>query len=430
MMLVSEVKIEKEKKTIILSSSYRISNHVNQTFKVCLSVEERNLELLLPFEKTIYIPVDFVEGTISLEDENNKNETSEKQTIKDFFKSADKNPAEIHVGNAVIFGGCSSLDERNEAYKMTLITPFRFKNCCPVKLCYQIYSSRNLTDTTKYYLNPQEKVHQTKFIIKDPLFMRIQLPGYKWSEEIILHSPNKKEKAAKEVKLEDENGKRISFFIFITGVTDNEDDEDDDQQDEGDDKKGGSSKVYPNKPKKFFFYIKGCVINETSFDLQYSTSKKDDESKLKEQKTVSLQALAQTKVDDKKQLQLNPKVQLINQGKSLTIRLANDPILFKKIDIGPVGDTVANILSLDGASLLELGVSTSLVSCDAKQLFLTKMITISPRYVLINLTDYELGVKFENASEAILVLDKDAKARTPLYWTPLDSNKANSASFR
>jgi len=69
---------------------------------------------------------------------------------------------------------------------------------------------------------------------------------------------------------------------------------------------------------------------------------------------------------------------------------------------------------------LDVGINMSLLRCDKAYNLFTKIITISPRFILLNKTDYVLEIKRDCSQQTMGIILKDI--RTPYYWSNRDSS--------
>ena len=69
--------------------------------------------------------------------------------------------------------------------------------------------------------------------------------------------------------------------------------------------------------------------------------------------------------------------------------------------------------------MLEIGLDMSVVQCDRDYKLLTKIITISPRYIFVNKTGYIIEVKREGGLKNILTLQKNI--RENFQWSEWNS---------
>jgi len=69
---------------------------------------------------------------------------------------------------------------------------------------------------------------------------------------------------------------------------------------------------------------------------------------------------------------------------------------------------------------LDVGINMSLLRCDKAYNLFTKIITISPRFILLNKTDYVLEIKRDCSQQTMGIILKDI--RTPYYWSNWDSS--------
>jgi vacuolar protein sorting-associated protein 13A/C len=68
-----------------------------------------------------------------------------------------------------------------------------------------------------------------------------------------------------------------------------------------------------------------------------------------------------------------------------------------------------------------MGIDVSLKNVDYDEKIFCKIITISPRFVLVNKTGFLLETRQKGVEDKIIGIEKDS--RIPLYWQNDDKNK-------
>jgi len=129
------------------------------------------------------------------------------------------------------------------------------------------------------------------------------------------------------------------------------------------------------------------VINESPYDLEYFLGGAGSGKKTK------APGQSGNKMITLNQEKINSKLVMMNETKSLILARKETEEVSKEVNVAAVGDTVAELVSTKGDSMVELGINMSLRPCDAQYGLITKVITISPRYILINKTSCELEIK-------------------------------------
>ena len=380
--IYSIVKIENSKKIITLTSRFRLSNSISRPYSILLESNGQTFETTLETNASSAIPLDYLQGTLAVRLDLPGGVESKKIPIKEFLRG-NNNVVEIQTGDSYVFAKCTK-DLTTDFYDITLLPPFEIKNCCGLELTYKF--SNNIDKNTHEdidKLKPQESVHETRWTLQQPVYIQVRLQGYLWSNKFLVNSPDPKAKLAKEILVRDALDNPLNILLFIP--------------------KGEIG------TKKLFLYTKTCIVNETPYDLLCYT--------MDDKKRVPIPG--QYPMESKEVF--NSKVTLFNETKSLIFGRKKQKEFSKPVNVGTMGSTAAELLNENKTTMLDLGVNMSLLRCDKKYNLITKIITLSPRFIFINKTNYPIEVKREQGEQPITVLEKDV--RTPLYWT----NWANTA---
>ena len=410
--LVSDVRIVKQKKILTLTSPYRVKNHIpEQIFDITIDSQARNLQTILHPNETFALPIDYLDGQITIQDES-KAPIATKKNLTDFF-IAQNTSSELNTGSKITLVENKTLDTAKKVFKATIRPTIQLKNCCIGNLCYKISSqaSGTASQAAVHTLKPQETKQELKISLNSQVYLEMMLPGYQWSPKILIHSTNPKDQIVSEVKLVNQEGQALNVHLFIAEETLNE------------------SK---HKAKTILFYTKTCIVNETDYDLDYFYLEKSKKVKVPTQRAGAVYLTTQDVPKSKTDLEaqnsgrVNQNVTMMNQVEKIFISRPDTGETTKQINIASVGSQSIELRNTTGqSSLLELGLNITLKECDFNHKLITKVITISPRYILINKTDYKLEIKPEVIDKVLLTLDKDI--RTPLHWTswqPVGANKA------
>lgn len=373
--IFSLVKIQQNKKIITLTSPFRIANKVLTPCIVTLEAQGRKMEVRLDTNESTAIPIDFAQGTFSIKLDVAGASPSSKASIKDLI-GTDNKMLEISTGSSYIFSQATRIDKENDLYEIALLPPFQIKNCCGLELEYRFVDSKDEAQAMNK-LQPQEALHETRMTLKQPAYLRIRLQGYYWSHKFIIHSPDPKVKLIKQIQLQDATNNTLNVVVFIP---------------EGD-----------TGTRKLYLYTKTCFVNETPFDLIYYTVEDRKKNQIPGQYPTSSQE------------PFNSKLTLFNEVTSVAFSRTKEKEISKPVNLATMGNTAAELLNENGSSMLEVGINMSLIRCDKDYNLITKIITISPRFILVNKTDCKIQVKREQGTNAIVTLEKDV--RTPFYWS-------------
>ena len=395
--MVAEIKVENEKKLIVFSSPYRIVNHLDREIIASLECRSSIWNVKLVPGKNFEVPIDFVSGSVAFLDTPNYSTTVERVPMKEMFSY--KNSREINAGSLNIIGEFTPLDLKKNVIEASLYPPIQVKNCCVKHLDYRIYSSSTVSGGVFTTLNPQQIAQESVISLSHKIYLQVKANGFEWSHQVLVHSPSKKDSIAKEVVLKDNEGKRLAICVYVFG----------DIHDPKDNLARGAIKI--------FLYTKTSIINETPYDLEYFVMDGRNQVKVPGQ-------IPNNNLDLEKGKEGSSKLIMTGENKNLIISRKDTLEVSKKLNTVAVGHSIAELVNVNGTSLLELGVDVRLKPCDSDHHLLTKVITIHPRYVIVNQTDYKLEIKRESSEHLLLSLDKDE--RSPLYWSTWDAPKTKT----
>jgi len=378
--LYISVKIEQSKKIITLTSPYHITNNVFRAYILTFESETgQKLEVRLDKGETTAVPIDFVKGSFSLRLDAPEAHGSDKIPVEAFAKLGDKTLELRADWTSFALIKSTKIDPACDFYEISLLPPFEVKNCCGLDLYYR-FSNTTETIMETSTLKPQETLHETKLPSEQHVYLQIRLQGYYWSEKFLVHSSDSRNKLAKEVQVMDATGKLLNILVFTP------------QNEIG--------------SRKLLLYTKTCIVNETPFDIFCYEC---DAKKM-------VQIPGQLPTDSKEPF--NSKITLYNEINTMAFGKKKQKEYSAPVNVGTMGSTATELVSQDGKSMLDVGVNMSLLRCDKTYNLFTKIITISPRFILLNKTDYVLEIKRDASQQTMGIISKDI--RTPYYWSNWD----------
>jgi len=372
--LFADIRLEKNRKVIILSSPIRITNKTRIPYSILMEGKNLTKETLLQPGETAPVPIDFIDGTFCLK-ANGTSVPSLKRALNDFI-TTELAMIEVQAGPSYVLMESVKKDPNTKFYEISLRPPFSIKNCCGLDIHYRITTDLE-DDTDVIKLNPQATSFETKMSTRSDIFMQIRVPGFYWSPKVPIHSLKTKSKNEREIVINDALGNPLSVYLFSP------------------EEEAGT--------RKFFLYTKACIINETPYDLKYLIPE--------ENKKVQVPGQIPTDADEG----FNPKILLVNETKRLEIKRKGQDQHSGIINVASVGSSYVELLQDEGNSMLELGLDMSIQQCDREYKLMTKIISISPRYIMVNKTKYEAEVKREGGEKESFVLPKDT--REAFQWS-------------
>jgi len=377
-----EVSIVHGKKFITVSSGVKFTNKMNAPYDLNISYGKNEYHTVLQPNESQSIPFDAMKGSFQIKAQNSE-KYSQLQPLLPYLQHDDK-ITELDCDQNFLFARSIRPVKSLEYAEICFEPPFFIKNCCPVNVSYQIYIGTS-QDPNIRNLKPQECYSEYQASRVQNVSIKLRIPGFLWSEKFLIYSIDSKVKTAKELILKDIKGNKLTLYLFSS-----------------ENSKGS---------KSFYLYSKMMIINETPYNLSYFAVDEKDKKKTP--------IAGQTPTDPTEKY--NKKIMLLDEAKMISIARKQEKESSDTIVIAGVGNTFASLVSENEKSMLELGINMSISSCDRENYLYTKVITISPRYVVINKTNYLMGIKKDRSSAKPIILEKDV--RTPFYWSEWDKKE-------
>jgi len=375
-----DVKIINAKKVITFASPIRISNKTTKDFSFVLNFEGKDYEIPIRGQEVNSIPFDLMSATFVIKDQESEI-LSTKYTLQEFMGS-ETISREVKCGENFVIVKSKKSDVKQAYYEITIEPAYSIKNCCPIVIKYFVSNEKVSANPQERVLSPQETLSETQFTREKPLYLNVKLPGLLWSEPFLVYSPGKKEKIYESLVLKDGQGRELTLGLFV--------------------------KPTEKGCKQLFIYAHVVILNETPYALAYYYT----DLKNKEKEDLAGQN------PENPSVQSVSKITLANETPAISILNKQTQEKSGAVNISSIGNTFAELTSAEGKSLLELGIDISISSCERNHFLYTKVITINPRYILVNKTECEINIKSEAQKESGFTLGKDI--RTPLYWKTWD----------
>ena len=363
--LVYNVKIQNHTKIITFSSPFKIYNTTQTPYSIKLLNNSHVSEALLEPRQSFAVPLGFIDGQLDIKVQGAQDAFSFSMSFREFMDKPIQ-LFESQIGTHVVSLKSRKKDAETDFYEIFIQSPFMIKNCCGTELLYRISQSADL-DSDLMRLQPQEINYESSISTGQQLFLQVRIPGFFWSQKILVYSPNPKTHAQNEITLTDISGNSLSLHIFT-----------------------------PHEQfttKKFLIYTKTCIINQTPYHLSYLLPGK--------QELVSIPGQTPTDAD----LDFNPHVTLTNEINRFVIAHDKDQ-KSNVINVESAEAVYVELWQKDKPSL-ELGLDISFMECDRDYKLYTQIIHINPRYVIVSKIDQEIQIKGE--TDHVLTLKKDER---------------------
>ena len=347
--LITDVGLDatSNRRLITISSQLLFRNRSLKNLVIKIMTEkDKDLELVLPTNAWLPIPLDLVKKNMKLRYEDSE-VWSELYSLAKLISNNTSNSYEIKMSlikkpeMAALAGLANSflmftVEKEGRGFGKTVVyidPPYLVKNCIPLDMEIQITST--WLPVAKYYkLTPQQENHEYDVPTSTKFMVSLRLAGFGWSEPHKLYSPNTE--FSREIKIKDGDGNEAVVYIFhvesFVGA------------------------------KKFFFYLKSYIINETTYKLVFFGVEKDQKSNKKNKKILPGQGRGVK--DEKRNLDL---VMLNENQEEVEIKdKNNEQFSSKEVPLGTIGDSAVEFQTKDG--YLHLGVSIKLL-CVGMQIF-------------------------------------------------------------
>lgn len=292
---------------------------------------------------TVSAPFDLLEELISIvSPETNKRVAS--FVIPDIIRER-----QVEVILPQMF--CKMIAVNVEKYWDIRLAPiFRITNCLPVNLQVAV-SNKQSNETSKQegLLTCQESFDVSALSLQDPIYLSVMISGFASSDKILIKSP-KDTQLPNKITLKSPTGS-IDLHIFRSNTHIGE----------------------------VIIYAHSCIVNETGIPLVYYLK---DKTPFPGTLETNLKG---TIVFDN-----------INELRLQTTLL--DSEYTEEIPIESIGDRFVDVkIDKNADSQVNLGLNISSQICHNTYNLMTKVISIAPRYVIINETSHRLHVVQEKA---------------------------------
>ena len=314
----------------------------------------QHIERLIESEEHGSFPFDMKKGSMSIRLRSHEGEDTDNASVRleDLMRYDKKE---------LSFGNCNCII-RTETKVLQLLIYFEplvsIRNCLPLPINIELSNEQTGNATTAVSeLQPQKSYQATILHSQNPIYVSVALPWFEKSQFTQL-SPFGKE-AAEGIKLQSSSGSiRLELFRV-------------------------SAKSYI---QEFVLYSAGCVMNETTEPL-----------------IVSEKKLLPGHNNDS-----SFDVLLLDRDCKLkfSTRIADTLVSSDELNTRVIGDFPLD-LKCSKTESLNLGASISSQVCDTKNSLYTKVIVISPRYILLNETEDALLLSQVGSQGKLLLRQKE-----------------------
>lgn len=226
--------------------------------------------------------------------------------------------------------------------------PYKFKNCLPKPLLFQVLSQTKKTTTTKE-ISTDQIFEEFGHSAEKRIYLKINLPGFFWSNEVEISS----ETDLQHIVIQDHNAN-------LSGI---------------------QVKKYQleNGTIQYFFYCTAYLVNESPYDLLIHTSKEKE-------KPIVIGGQHEIMPDDD-EYESNLVIFGEKQGEQLVLADKKTPKHFSdNVSITTPGNSEIKAYITIGKQerMISMGVEVQLKVSNQEPLLMTRQINIAPRYILVN----------------------------------------------
>ncbi len=364
------------KKIITLTSQIHITNKLKEICEVILEDGSERLVKDLVEDETMAIPINFIPTGNFLIKYKNSNYSTNKISLNSFLKDNNSSSLACQINSSCyLVIACQKPQPDIPFFNVSISPPIEIKNCCLVDIQYQLFEAEN--SGFSGLIKAQEAWKDVKVNPDSNFWIQIKLEGFNWSEKIRVPLEKNEEDLLQEIYLK--NGMSSLKVLMMT------------------------SKGNNRMSRKILIYTEAYVINETPFELEY----KQTNEKLKEEKIQEIQDFSGfCGVPIKTN---SPQGIPCNDIQNMILRRKNDNSRSRLFIANIPGSQSVELINKE--TLSELGVNTGFAECDKEHGITAKIITISPRYIFVNNTPFDIEIGEQSGFVSMTI---KSKRRAPL----------------
>ncbi|KAL4505260.1 hypothetical protein ABPG72_016327 [Tetrahymena utriculariae] len=389
--VITEVKLDNFtfKKVLNISSRYQFFNGCDRVLQIALFDDKQIQKHVFNMKKNqkLPIPIDLLNGFFCVNLENQKSKIYNFNVLRNSM--LDRAYEEIQLSDKFLLLRVNKEIQNQKITVFSLEPPYKIKNCLPKPVLLQfinkinsenqVAKSRRQTDSSKNLNSGQVyEIYNCSQNIES--IINMQIPNHFYSNEakIIGNQIDR-------LYIEDRNGNQSEISIHQKEQT-------------------------AQGCKYLYIYCKGYLINESPQKLNIYTSIQKNK---KECKLVG----GQSQIYEEESLNTNFILFGNETGELLSIKDYKYDKISQQASIGGVGTTQLDLYTLNDFLIpiyQTVGVNVSIKNVDYDQKLFSKVITISPRFILVNKTGHQIYIKQKGYDDKITAIEKDT--RIPLFW--------------
>ncbi|EAR98864.2 PH domain protein (macronuclear) [Tetrahymena thermophila SB210] len=390
--VITEVKLDNFtfKKVLNISSPYQFFNGCNYVLQLTIFDENQIQKQVFNIKKNqkFPIPIDLLNGFFSVTLE--KSEYKSKIYNYNVLRNSMLNQAqEIQLSDKFLILRVNQDIQNQKCTIFSLEPPYKIKNCLPKPILFQFINnnssenkvarSKRQTDSSKN-MNSGQVYEFYNCSQNIESVISLQIPNHFYSNEAKMIG-NQIERVA----IKDFNGNQSEISIHQKEQT-------------------------VQGCKYLYIYCKGYLINESPQKLNIYTS-------IQKKKSECRIVGGQNQIYEEESLNTNFILFGNDTGEQLSIQDYKYDKISQPVSIGGVGTTQLDLYTLNDFLIpiyQTVGVNVSIKNVDYDQKLFSKVITISPRFILVNKTGHQIYIKQKGYDDKVTAIEKDT--RIPLFW--------------
>ncbi|EGR27372.1 PH domain protein, partial [Ichthyophthirius multifiliis] len=406
--LILENKVEQNRKILHLRSLISLKNSTNNSIEIEISQKTVNnilqkiLQKLIQPSEIFYIPFNLLDCQFSFKFQGSLPSTQ--ISIRKLLQAAHNKSYEIKHGEYYTYLNIQKTIIQNPNYQyeesQIIFEPLiKIKNCLPLKVEYDILieNNRQLLQKKQLFegeINYQEQIQNHNSNLASQIHLKIRIPGFQGTDSILLTLDQNLNDNSK--KQEDDN-----YILFLQPLI---------CDFYGNQFEINIKSIYnPYGCRKYYIYGLCVIVNQIPFDIFYFYLE-NSQQQIKYSPGQKVKNIPQTQYVTE-----TGKINLFASRNSLLLSTNENGLnLSKNINVGGIGNDCVDVY-LNQNSFLEVHVDVNVIQVDKVNNLFTKIITLTPKYILFNNTGHRLKLRQENVNEEFTIINPGE--RTPLIWS-------------
>jgi len=356
-------------KTLIkFTSCIQVYNSLPFPFDLILTFQDHKSEFHVKPNSTFGLPIDLTEHSyLSFRPYGPDEKPSKTIAINEILPEdgAPRKIMEFELSSSIFIVEAKPLHNEIKYYQINILPLVSIKNYCKTPLKYQLSYHNEVENEgiiSTCVINPQQTTYEFNCsLASEEISLRLKLGESGWSSKQLVFTANDRKNIHKVIKMEDSqgNGLNIGFFSYFE----------------------------PNGNRQIILYSQVCIMNETPYSLALFNV-------IKNKEWVQLFSQAHGSEEEEEECEeiMNQSVTLANQFENLGVKgkFGDEEEEYSGVlNLEKTGNSMLELrMKKDELHSIELGVNVNEIILDKTNKLTTKVVTISPRYVVLNKTGF------------------------------------------